>query len=91
MAMAMTHAPPSLLAPTGSSTSLVRLMGSLGPALATLVWSISSYEPEGLRGAMTLATILSALSAVAVMRVRLPGEQASVRRTSVRDSSVADP
>jgi len=40
MATAMTHAPPSLLATTGASTSLARTMGfALGPALATLAWS----------------------------------------------------
>jgi MFS family permease len=48
MAMAMTHTPRPLLATTGASTSLARHMGfALGPALATLVWSIYAYEPEG--------------------------------------------
>jgi MFS family permease len=79
MAMAMTHAPQHLLATTASSTSLARTMGfALGPALATLVWSISSYEPEGMWGAMTLATVLSALSVVALVRMRASGEQAAV-------------
>jgi MFS family permease len=79
MAMAMSHTPRHLLATTGSSTSLARTTGfALGPALATLVWSISSYEPEGMRGAMTLATVLSALSLVALVRMRVPGEQAAV-------------
>jgi MFS family permease len=78
MAMAMTHTPRPLLATTGASTSLARQLGfALGPALATLVWSISSYEPEGMRGAMTLATVLSALSVVALVRMRVPGEQAA--------------
>jgi MFS family permease len=79
MAMAMTNAPQPLLATTGSSTSLARTMGfALGPALATLVWAGSSYQPAGIRGAMTLATVLSALSAVALVRTRVPGEQAAV-------------
>ncbi|GAA3608838.1 MFS transporter [Nonomuraea rosea] len=79
MAMAMTNAPPPLLATTGSSTSLARTMGfAFGPALATLVWAVSSYQPAGMRGAMTVATVLSALSVVALLRTRVPGEQAEV-------------
>lgn len=73
MATAMTHAPPSLLATTGASTSLARTMGfALGPALATLAWSISSYEPEGMRGAITLAALLSAVSVLALIHTRSP-------------------
>jgi hypothetical protein len=53
---------------------------ALGPALATLVWSISSYQPEGVRGAVTLATVLSALSAVALVRTPVPGEREAVAR-----------
>jgi MFS family permease len=76
VAMAMTNTPPPLLATTGASTNLARTMGfALGPALATLAWSISSYEPEGIRAAMTLATMLSALSAVALLRTRVPDKQ----------------
>jgi hypothetical protein len=51
---------------------------ALGPALATLVWSISSYQPAGMRAAMMLATGLSALSVVALVRTRVPGGQAAV-------------
>ena len=75
MAMAMSHAPPTLLATTGASTSLARTMGfALGPALATLAWSLSSYQPKGIRGAMTLATVLSALSVAALVRTRVAGD-----------------
>jgi MFS family permease len=90
MAMAMTHTPPPLLATTGASTSLARTIGfAMGPALATLVWSVSSYEPEGIRAAMTLATALSALSIVALVRTRVPGEQAAVAQDQrAMDSSV---
>lgn len=48
------------------------------PSLATLVWSLSSYEPEGMRGAMTLATVLRALSVVALVRMRVAVDQAAV-------------
>jgi MFS family permease len=86
VAMAITHAPRPLLATTGASTNLARTMGfALGPALATLVWSISSYEPEGMRGAMTLATVLSTLSVVALVRMREPDRQA----TGVQDHCAA--
>jgi MFS family permease len=79
MAMAMTHAPRPLLATTGASTSLARQLGfALGPALATLVWSLSSYQPEGIRGAVALATVLSAVSVVALVRLRAPVVRAPV-------------
>ncbi|MEV4807833.1 MFS transporter [Nonomuraea sp. NPDC049421] len=85
MAMAMTHAPPPLLATTGSSTSLARTMGfALGPALATLVWAASSYQHSGMRAAVTVATVLSALSVVALLRMRLPGKQPSDVRPAER-------
>jgi MFS family permease len=75
MAMAMTNAPPPLLATTGSSTNLARTMGfALGPALATLVWSASSYGRAGMRGAVVLATALSALSVIALVRTRITGK-----------------
>jgi MFS family permease len=78
MAMAMTHTPPRLMATTGSSTNLARTMGfALGPALATLVWSISSYKPGGMRGAIALATVLSAVSVVVLVGRRVSGEQAA--------------
>lgn len=89
MAMAMTHTPRHLLATTGSSTSLARTMGfALGPALATLVWSFSSYEPVGMRGAMTVATVLSAMSVVALLRMRLAGDQAAAQERRAGDVSV---
>jgi MFS family permease len=65
MALAMTNAPQSLLATTGASTSLARQMGfALGPALATLVWAASAYQPVGMRAGVILATALSAASVV---------------------------
>jgi MFS family permease len=73
MAMAMTFAPPRLLATTGSSTSLARQMGfALGPALATLLYAFSSYERVGMQAAVALAMVLSALSVVALLRMRVP-------------------
>ncbi|WP_349693880.1 MFS transporter [Actinopolymorpha sp. B11F2] len=75
MAMAMTNTPPHLLATTGSSTSLARTMGfAMGPALATLVWSLSD-QPGGMRAAIILATAISALSAVALVCIRAAGKQ----------------
>jgi len=87
MAMAMTHAPRRLMATTGASTSLARQMGfALGPALATLAWSISSYEPSGMRQAMVLAAALSASTVVALLRTRTSGSQA----TTAQDQPAAD-
>ncbi|MGH3661561.1 MAG: MFS transporter, partial [Micromonosporaceae bacterium] len=91
MAMAMTHTPRHLLATTGASTSLARQMGfALGPALATLLWALSGYQLAGTRGAMTLATVLSALSVVALVRMRAPGERPVVTQEQrAVDGSVA--
>ncbi len=86
MAMAMTHAPPRLLATTGASTSLARQMGfALGPALATLVWFFSSYQPEGMNGAMTLATVVSALSVVVLVRTRVLGDGSAAQKQHAVD------
>jgi MFS family permease len=71
MAMAMSNAPPTRLATTGATTSLARQAGfALGPALATLAWSISSYRPAGMTAVMVLATVLSAISVLALVRRR---------------------
>ena len=65
---------------TGASTSLARTMGfALGPALATLLWSVFNHEPEGMRAAMALATALSAASVTALIahqrQQSRPGEE----------------
>jgi hypothetical protein len=78
MAVAMSNAPRRLLATTGASTSLARTMGfALGPALATLVWSISSYEAEGMRAAMAMATAFSACSVAVLVPDPVSRQQAS--------------
>jgi len=89
MAMAMSHAPQPLLSTTGASTGLARTMGfALGPALATLVWSISSYELAGIRAAMTLATALSAVSVIALIRTRTPCEAVAQHKPAVDTAAV---
>lgn len=89
VAMAMTHAPQRLLATTGSSTSLARTLGfALGPALATLMWSISSYEPAGMRAAITVATALSALSVLALARMPAPRAPAAAPGHRAVDDAV---
>lgn len=76
MAMLMTNAPPSLLATTGASASLARTMGfALGPALATLMWSLSSYDLEGMRAAVVLATAVNGLSIIALVHMRVSNKQ----------------
>src|SRR3981081_1634106 len=79
MAMLMTHTPRPLLATAGASASLTRTMGfAMGPAPATLAWSSAAYRLDGMRSAVTLAMVLSALSVVALVRMRVPGERAVV-------------
>jgi MFS family permease len=88
MAVAMSNAPRRLLATTGASTSLARTMGfALGPALATLVWSISSYEAEGMRAAMAMATAFSACSVAVLVPDRVSRQQASA---AAEDQRVCD-
>jgi len=92
MAMAMTNAPPPLLATTGSSTTLARTMGfALGPALATVVWSASAYGLAGMRGAVILATALSAMSIVALARTRNPGRQPAAQEQPAPNNASPDP
>jgi EmrB/QacA subfamily drug resistance transporter len=69
--LAMSISPRNLLGTTGASTSLARQLGfALGPALATVVWAVSSYTPVGMRAAFGLAAMLSAFGAVALLRNR---------------------
>ncbi|GIF42961.1 MFS transporter [Actinoplanes xinjiangensis] len=83
-AMAMGNAPQPLLATTGSSTNLARTLGfAFGPALATVMWAASDYDRTGMQWAMTLATILSALAVVALLRTADPGKK--------RESAPAQP
>jgi len=78
MAVAMSNAPHRLLATAGASTSLARTVGfALGPALATLAWSISAYEAEGMRAAMAMATAFSACSVAVLVAHRVNRQQAS--------------
>ena len=50
---------------------------TLGPALATPAWSISSYEAEGMRAAMATATAFSACSVAVLEPNRVSRQQAS--------------
>jgi hypothetical protein len=72
----MSNAPATLLATTGASTSLARQAGfAFGPALATVVWALTTYQPEGLRAAVLLATVLSGASVVVLIRLRAADER----------------
>lgn len=70
MAIAMSHAPPPLLATAGATTSLARQIGfAFGPALATVAWGLSSYRPEDMTAPVLLATACSAVSVAALLRL----------------------
>jgi len=70
MAIAMSQAPPTLLATTGATTSLARQLGfACGPALATAAWALSSYRPESMTAPVLLATACSAGSMVALLHL----------------------
>jgi DHA2 family multidrug resistance protein-like MFS transporter len=56
----MSAAPRELLASAGAVGGLARSIGfAMGPALATAVWSLASYDPAGLRMAAVLAGVLA--------------------------------
>lgn len=66
--MAMTNSPRRLLGTTGASTSFVRQIGiAFGPAIATTLWALPGYNITGMRMAMGAATLLAALSLLAVV------------------------
>ncbi|WP_166356191.1 MFS transporter [Phytoactinopolyspora limicola] len=68
--MAMSRAPRHLMATIGATTSLVRQLGiALGPALATVVWRMSGDDTAGMSLALVMATVLAAVSVLALVRV----------------------
>jgi MFS family permease len=83
MAIAMSQAPPRLLATTGATTSLARQVGfAFGPALAIVAWGLSSYRPESMTAPLLLATACSGVSVAALARLgsaREPGPHVSPR------------
>lgn len=88
MALAMSNAPAVLLATTGATTSLARQLGfALGPALATVVWALSAYEPIGMRAAVLLATSLSAASVVVLASMRPLGAESEPGGARARDTT----
>jgi MFS family permease len=64
----MSSAPKQMMATMGASSSLIRQLGlSLGPALATLIWSLNDYQTSGMRiglGTAIAAALIAGASAV---------------------------
>ncbi|TDE44535.1 MFS transporter [Nonomuraea mesophila] len=78
-AMAMAATPRLLLGTTAATTSLARQLGvALGPALATGVWALAGYEPQGMRLAVALAT---ALACASVLALTWPARRPTLRTT----------
>lgn len=64
LTLAMSRAPGDSLGTVGASTSTVRQLGfGLGPALATISWSLGGYAVGGMRAAVMLAAVACALTA----------------------------
>lgn len=93
MAIAMSSAPPTLLATIGATTSLARQTGfAVGPALATVAWALSSYTPDGMRAAVWMAAVLSAASALVLARhPSRGGELLVASRDRVPTSGLGEP
>jgi MFS family permease len=69
MSAAMSASPAGLLATTGATTSVARQGGfAFGPAIATLVWGLSSYGIDGIRGAFAASSVVVAVGAVPLAR-----------------------
>lgn len=82
MTLAMSLAPQALLGTTGASTSASRQLGlGVGPALATVAWALGSYSVGGMRAAIVLTTVASALCLASLVAP-------SVRLTNRRDPAV---
>jgi MFS family permease len=65
--LAMSLAPPGLMATVGASTSLARSLGfAVGPALAIGAWALADYRLTGMRTGVALAIAVTALGAVAL-------------------------
>jgi MFS family permease len=72
-AMALSIAPPDLLATTSASTNLARHVGlALGPAIGTAAWAVGSYTVAGMRAGVAVACALGALTILAVAQVSPP-------------------
>lgn len=71
MAIAMSSAPAALLATTGATTSLARQAGfAVGPAAATVAWSLSGYHVAGMTTAILLGALLGAAALVVLACLR---------------------
>jgi MFS family permease len=65
--LAMSVAPPPLMATVGASTSLARSLGfAVGPALAIGAWALADYRITGMRAGAVLAVAATALGTVAL-------------------------
>jgi MFS family permease len=72
-AMALSIAPPDLLATTFASTNIARHVGlALGPAVGTAAWAIAGYTVNGMRVGVVVACALGVLTVLAVARVSPP-------------------
>lgn len=63
--IAMASAPHDLVSTTSATTNLARHVGlALGPALATSLWALGSYQPTGMRVAMLAAAALGVVTTI---------------------------
>ncbi|GIG69663.1 hypothetical protein [Phytomonospora endophytica] len=78
--VAMASAPDDLIGTVSAATSLFRQIGiASGPALATIVWARSGYEPAGMRVALLLALAAAAIGGVTAARGPRPSASPSRR------------
>lgn len=73
-AMIMSATPRPRIATTAATVQLARTLGlSLGPAAATVVWTMSGYSLDGMRSGLVLGVIAACLSILAVGMSRVIG------------------
>jgi hypothetical protein len=74
--MIMSATPRPLIGTTAATVQLARTLGlSLGPATATVVWTMSSYSLDGMREGLTLGVTAVCLSIIAISMSRAIGRQ----------------
>jgi MFS family permease len=94
-ALAMSLAPPQLMATTGAATSVARSLGfALGPAVGAAGWALTGYTLPGMRGGIAAGAAMAAVAAVLIAltsrgQVTAPARQATGTTAAVAPVAAA--
>jgi MFS family permease len=89
-ALAMSLAPPQLMATTGAATSVSRSLGfALGPAVGAAGWALTGYTLPGMRGGIAAGAAMAALAAVMIALASRGRLAAPARRGTATTAAAA--